>query len=99
MATRCETLAGAHVENARHLCRAPGILSSGVLVDIGKFIATQRQHIAQALPGVIKILHGVTTGERASAAPVDDIIGHEGFEAAAQRGDELPRWRNECLFT
>ena len=29
-----------------------------VLVDIGKFIATQGQHIAQALPGVIKILQG-----------------------------------------
>src|SRR5262245_44606380 len=70
-----------------------------VLIDIGKFFATQGQHIAQALPGVIKILQGITAGERASTTPVDDIIGHESFEAAAQRSDEVQRWRHKCLFT
>src|SRR5215467_15799980 len=63
----------------------------GMLVNIGKFVATQGQHITQALPGIIKILQGVTSGERASTTPVNDIIGHEGFEAAAQRSNEVPR--------
>jgi hypothetical protein len=32
-----------------------------VLIDIGKFVATQGQHIAQTLPDLVKILQEVTT--------------------------------------
>src|SRR5262249_15910214 len=49
-------------------------------------------------PGVVKILQEVTPGNGARAASVDDVIGHQGFEVAAQCSNEVQWWGHQGLF-
>ena len=64
-----------------------------VLIDVGKFVTPQGQHITEALPGIVKILQGVTAGERMTdVGPWAQIVVRHAADVFDERSIER-QWK------